>query len=147
MSYKIVIPARMASVRLPGKPLSMIGGHPLIEHVYRRAAASGAEEVVIATDSADIQSAAMAFGARAVMTAESHTSGSDRIAETADQLGWDDRVLIVNLQGDEPLMPPRCLDQVADLLRNDPDADVASLFAHVHDQDKDQDQGTLTFGV
>ncbi|MEE4219286.1 MAG: 3-deoxy-manno-octulosonate cytidylyltransferase [Xanthomonadales bacterium] len=134
MSYHIVIPARMASQRLPGKPLAMIGKKTLIEHVYRRAKAAGAESVVIATDTEEICQAAASFGARAVMTSTSHSSGSDRIAETAELLGWNDDVLIVNLQGDEPLMPPACLDQVACLLQEDPGADVASLFWHVSDQ-------------
>ena len=128
MSYHIVIPARMASRRLPGKPLALIGNKTLIEHVYRRAKAAGAESVVIATDSEEIRQAAASFAARAVMTSTSHCSGSDRIAEAAELLGWNDDVLIVNLQGDEPLMPPACLDQVARLLRDDPAADVASLF-------------------
>jgi len=120
-NYRIVIPARMASQRLPGKPLLEIAGRSLIEHVYRRACAAKADSVVIATDDRKI-------GAKVVMTSQEHESGSDRIAECADQLGWDDDQLIVNLQGDEPLMPPACLDQVADLLATDPDADVASLF-------------------
>lgn len=136
MSYRIVIPARMASQRLPGKPLAMIGSQPLIAHVYRRAKAAAAAEVVIATDSTEIRDAAGSFGARAVMTSDSHTSGSDRIAECADILGWEDDVLIVNLQGDEPLMPAACLNQVAALLEHDPRADVASLFSHIKEQDE-----------
>jgi 3-deoxy-manno-octulosonate cytidylyltransferase (CMP-KDO synthetase) len=127
-NYRIVIPARMASQRLPGKPLLEIAGRSLIEHVYRRACAAKADSVVIATDDRKIFTAAVNFGAEVVMTSQEHESGSDRIAECADQLGWDDDQLIVNLQGDEPLMPPACLDQVADLLATDPDADVASLF-------------------
>ena len=143
MSYHIVIPARMASERLPGKPLADIAGHPLIEHVYRRAAASGADEVVIATDSPDVQNAARAFGAKAVMASESHTSGSDRIAEAADLLGWSDEQLIVNLQGDEPLMPPLCLNQVAELLRRDETADVASLYWPVSDAEQARDPNVV----
>jgi 3-deoxy-manno-octulosonate cytidylyltransferase (CMP-KDO synthetase) len=134
MSYHIVIPARMASQRLPDKPLAMIGKRPLIEHVYCRARASGAESVVIATDSKEVCATAESFGAVAVMTSSRHTSGSDRIAECADILGWSDDVLIVNLQGDEPLMPPQCLDQVAELLRDDAAAEVASLYWPVSDQ-------------
>jgi len=126
--YQIVIPARMASQRLPGKPLLSIAGRSLLEHVYRQACKSGAGGVVIATDDRKIRDAAAAFGAEALMTSQSHQSGSDRIAECADQLGWTDEQLIVNLQGDEPLMPPACLDQVAELLAGDPQADVASLF-------------------
>ena len=126
--YRIVIPARMASQRLPGKPLLDIAGRPLLEHVYRQACKSGAGGIVIATDDRKIEQAAAAFGAEVLMTSQSHRSGSDRIAECADKLGWSDQQLIVNLQGDEPLMPPACLDQVAELLSGDPQADVASLF-------------------
>jgi 3-deoxy-manno-octulosonate cytidylyltransferase (CMP-KDO synthetase) len=126
--YRIVIPVRMASQRLPGKPLLKINGQTLIEHVYRRALESSAQSIVIATDSVEIQSAARAFGADAVMTADSHESGSDRLAECIDIMGWSDETLVVNLQGDEPLMPAACLDQVAGILNRDPDAAVASLY-------------------
>jgi len=126
--YSIVIPARMASQRLPGKPLLDIAGRPLIEHVYRRACCASATKVVIATDDRQIFEVARGFGAHTVMTSQAHQSGSDRIAECADQLGWSDEQLIVNLQGDEPLMPDACLDQVAGLLDGDPAADVASLY-------------------
>ena len=128
MEYNIVIPARMASQRLPGKPLLDIAGRPLIEHVFRQATRSSARLTVIATDDRQIFAAARNFGADVIMTALDHTSGSDRIAECADQLGWGDDQLIVNLQGDEPLMPPACLDQVAGLLCSVPAADVASLY-------------------
>lgn len=126
--YCIVIPARMASQRLPGKPLLRIGGYSLLEHVYRRASDSSAKTVVIATDSAEIQAAAAAFGAEAIMTSPAHESGSDRIAECIDIMGWPDDTRVVNLQGDEPLMPAACLDQVAAILEHDADADVASLY-------------------
>lgn len=126
--FHIVIPARLASQRLPDKPLADIHGRSLIEWVYTRARASAASSVVIATDSEEIARVAEGFGARAVLTSASHQSGSDRIAESADQLGWDDDALLVNLQGDEPLMPPACLDQVALLLSGNPDADAASLY-------------------
>ena len=126
--YHIVIPARLASQRLPGKPLVMIAGRPLIEHVWRRACEANAGSVVIATDSEQIFQAAASFGAEAVMTDAGHESGSDRIAECVDLKGWDDQTLIVNLQGDEPLMPPACLEQVAGLLQQDRSADVASLY-------------------
>ncbi len=126
--YRIVIPARMASQRLPGKPLLPINGRTLIEHVYRRALESSAQSVVIATDSDEIRSAAAAFGAEAVMTSGDHESGSDRIAECIDIMGWSDETLVVNLQGDEPLMPPACLDQVAGILHKAPEAAVASLY-------------------
>lgn len=130
--YHIVIPARMASERLPGKPLIEIAGRPLIEHVYRAARAASATQVVIATDAEAIAERARAFGAEVVMTSAAHQSGSDRIAECAERLGWDGRTVIVNLQGDEPLMPPACLDQVAELLAADSEggfaADAASLW-------------------
>jgi 3-deoxy-manno-octulosonate cytidylyltransferase (CMP-KDO synthetase) len=128
MSYRIVIPARLASQRLPDKPLAQIGPATLIEHVFRRGRSSTASSVVIATDSPRIVEVAEGFGARAVLTSAAHTSGSDRIAECVDQFGWADDELVVNLQGDEPLMPPGCLDQVARLLETHAEADVASLY-------------------
>ena len=128
VAYHIVIPARMASQRLPGKPLLDIAGKPLIEWVYQRACASAAQSVVIATDDQAIARAAAAFGARVVMTSSEHRSGSDRIAECAELLSWTEDTLVVNLQGDEPLMPSACLDQVAALLDTHHRADVASLY-------------------
>jgi len=127
-AYHIVIPARMASQRLPGKPLIAIGGQSLIEHVYRQACRAVAQSVVIATDSDEIHAAVEQFGGDAVMTSPDHQSGSDRIAECVDIMGWPDDTLVVNLQGDEPLMPPACLDQAAGLLHKAPDADAASLY-------------------
>jgi len=143
MSYHIVIPARLESQRLPEKPLALIGHRPLIEHVWRRAKASRAESVVIATDSDRVRTVAEGFGARVVMTSSSHTSGSDRIAECAELLGWGDDVFIVNLQGDEPLMPAACLDQVARLLRDDDAADVASLFWHLQEWSEAKDPNVV----
>jgi len=118
----------MASQRLPGKPLLDIGGKTLIEHVYGRACMAAAQTVVIATDDPAILRVADSFGATVVMTSAAHASGSDRIAECIDFLGWSDETLVVNLQGDEPLMPPACLDQAAALLAEDPAAEVASLY-------------------
>jgi 3-deoxy-manno-octulosonate cytidylyltransferase (CMP-KDO synthetase) len=129
--YVIVIPARYDSQRLPGKLLLEVQGKPLLEHVWKRAGESGASQVVIATDDDRILHAAQRFGARVEMTASSHRSGSDRIAECAAAMGWDREQIIVNLQGDEPLMPPDCLDQVAKLLETRPDADVATLYAEI----------------
>lgn len=127
-SFHIVIPARMTSQRLPGKPLAEIAGKPLVQHVFERALESAARQVVIATDSEDVLMAARSFGAEAIMTSAAHPSGSDRIAECTDLSGWDDDAVVVNLQGDEPLMPAACLDQVANLLESTPGADVASLY-------------------
>jgi len=136
LRYNIIIPARMASQRLPRKPLLMIAGCPLLELVYRQACRANADRIVIATDDSEIFEVACGFGAEAIMTSDKHESGSDRIAECANQLNWDDEQILVNLQGDEPLMPPACLDQVAALLESDPQADVASLFWPLDDSEE-----------
>jgi 3-deoxy-manno-octulosonate cytidylyltransferase (CMP-KDO synthetase) len=127
-AYHIVIPARFASERLPGKVLLDLAGQPLLQHVWQRACESAAESVIIATDDERIAKAAEEFGAHIVMTRSDHQSGSDRIAECATKLGWPDDQLVVNLQGDEPLMPSACLDQVAALLDQRADCEVASLY-------------------
>lgn len=134
--YRIVIPARMASERLPGKPLQDLAGAPLIARVWARAGGSAASQVVIATDTPEIREAAESFGAECVMTRPDHASGSDRIAECVEILGWPEETIVVNLQGDEPLMPPECLDQVAGLLDADNEADAASLYQAVDDPDE-----------
>lgn len=126
--YHIVIPARMASERLPDKPLLRIAGRTLIEHVYQKAQQSSAASVVVATDSHKICDAVRSFGGDAVMTSPAHNSGSDRLAECMNIKGWLNDALVVNLQGDEPLMPPACLDQAAAILQQDEDAAVASLY-------------------
>lgn len=141
--YRIVIPARMASHRLPGKPLIEINGRSLIEHVYLRARASSAQSVVIATDCEKIHYACSSFGADSVMTSPEHQSGSDRIAECLDILGWPDATLVVNLQGDEPLMPPACLDQAAEILHAAPDADVASLYWPIESAQEVEDSNVV----
>ncbi len=143
MSYKIVIPARYASTRLPGKPLAILAGKTMLEWVYLAATASAASEVAIATDDSRIESAATEFGAQVVMTADTHLSGSERIAECCRILGWSDDSLIVNLQGDEPLMPSTCLDQVANLLQNNPDAEIASLYWPITDIDEFNDPNAV----
>lgn len=127
-AYHIVIPARYASERLPGKVLLDLAGQTLLQHVWQRAIESSAESVVIATDSESIVTVAKEFGAQVVLTRSDHQSGSDRIAECATSLAWPDDHLVVNLQGDEPLMPPACLDQVAALLDQQADCEVASLY-------------------
>ena len=124
--YHIVIPARYASERLPGKILLELAGKPLIQHVWQRAIESSAESVIIATDDERIVTAAKAFGAEVVLTRSDHQSGSDRIAECANQLGWSDDQLVVNLQGDEPTMPAILINQCAALL-DDATADIATL--------------------
>ncbi|MFO1410473.1 MAG: NTP transferase domain-containing protein [Steroidobacteraceae bacterium] len=114
--YRVVIPARYASTRLPGKPLVKLKGRPLIQWVYERARRSRAAEVLVATDDERIAEAATACGAPVVMTSIVHASGTDRIAEVAAQRGWEDAEVVVNLQGDEPLMPEALIDQAAGLL-------------------------------
>ena len=126
MAYRVVIPARYASTRFPGKPLIDIQGKPMIWHVYQRALESHADEVVVATDDQRIADAVMAFDGYVVMTHE-HNSGTDRIAEVSNSLGWPDDTIVVNLQGDEPLMPPELLDQVANALADKPEASMSTL--------------------
>ncbi len=129
--FRVVIPARYASVRLPGKVLLPIGGKPMLQRVYERAAGAGAARVLIATDDERIARAARAFGAPAVMTAPSHPSGTDRIAEVARAEHWAASDIVVNLQGDEPLMPAALIGQVATLLESAPHADIATLAAAI----------------
>lgn len=124
--FVVVIPARYASTRLPGKALLDIHGKPMLQHVYERATESGAGKVVIATDDDRIAEAAEAFGAAVCMTGDQHQSGTERIAEVADLMDWNDEQVVVNLQGDEPSMPPQLLDQCATLL-DDATADIATL--------------------
>lgn len=124
--FAVVIPSRYASQRLPGKPLVDIRGKPMIRHVYERACASAATDVIIATDDDRIAQAADAFGAKVYMTSAHHRSGTERIAEVADIMDWPDEQVVVNLQGDEPTMPPQLIDQCA-LLLDDATADIATL--------------------
>jgi 3-deoxy-manno-octulosonate cytidylyltransferase (CMP-KDO synthetase) len=116
LDFVVAIPARLASTRLPQKPLRLIAGKPMIAHVVARALAAGAREVVVATDVERIAAVALACGVRAAMTRADHPSGSDRLAEAAAALGWDDAQAIVNLQGDEPLAPVSGIRAVARLL-------------------------------
>lgn len=129
--FRVVIPARFGSVRLPGKALLPLAGKPLVQWVYEGARAAGAAEILIATDDARILDSARAFGADAVMTAASHASGTDRIAEVARAQRWPAGDIVVNLQGDEPLMPPALIRQVAALLESAPQADVATLATDI----------------
>lgn len=129
--FRVVIPARYASVRLPGKVLLSICGKPVLQWVYDRARASAADEVLIATDDLLIVSAAHSFGAQTVMTAATHQSGTDRIAEVARLRGWAESDIVVNVQGDEPLMPPVLIDQVAQVLESNPGCGIATLASAV----------------
>jgi len=125
--FYVAIPARFGSTRLHGKPLLEIHGRPMIELVHERAVSSGARAVVIATDDERIRSVAEGFGAEVVMTRPDHLSGTDRIAEAAERLQWPDDAIIVNLQGDEPHMPPALIRQVARALATHPQAGIATL--------------------
>jgi 3-deoxy-manno-octulosonate cytidylyltransferase (CMP-KDO synthetase) len=131
--FRVVIPARFASMRLPGKPLALIAGRPMIQWVWERAAESGAAEVLIATDHDGIAAACRDFGAEVCMTKPEHASGTDRIAEVAAQRGWDEDAVVVNVQGDEPLLPPALVRQVAELLLLHPEADLGTLGTPIHD--------------
>jgi len=124
--FVVVIPARYASTRLPGKALREINGKPMLQHVFERGSESRATEVVIATDDERIADAASVFGAMACMTGNQHRSGTERIAEVADLLDWADDQIVVNLQGDEPAMPAMLINQCAELL-DDATADIATL--------------------
>ncbi len=143
MSFRIVIPARYASTRLPGKPLLPIAGRPMVEHVWRRALGTGASEVLIATDDDRIASVARAFGADVVMTSADHPSGTDRLAEVARLRHWADDTVIVNVQGDEPLLPPANVIQVAELLAAHPQAAIATLKTPINDADDFQDPNVV----
>jgi len=125
--FRVVIPARYASTRLPGKVLLPIGGKPMLQWGYERARAAGAREVLIATDDERIGNAARAFGAQPVMTANTHATGTDRIAEVARQRNWSAQEIVVNVQADEPLIPAALITQVAELLERQPGAQVATL--------------------
>ena len=140
--FRVVIPARYASSRLPGKPLADIGGRPMIAWVHERAAASGAAEVVVATDDERVAEAARAHGARVEMTGAHHQSGTDRVAEVAGRLRWADDDIVVNVQGDEPLVPPALIAQVARLLAASPDAAIATLATPVERPEELADPST-----
>lgn len=129
MSFTVLIPARLASTRLPNKPLADIGGLPMIVRVAQRAALSQAGKVVVATDTADIQQACLAHGVNCVLTRADHPTGSDRLAEACAQLGLDGDDVVVNVQGDEPLMDPALIDACAQLLLQRTDC-VMSTAAH-----------------
>ncbi len=133
MSFTIVIPARYGSSRLPGKPLRDIAGKPMIQHVYQRALASKADNVIIATDDQRIEQVALDFGATVCMTRADHPSGTDRLAEVAQQLHFNDDDIIVNVQGDEPCLPASLINQVADDLVQHPEADIATLYSLITD--------------
>ena len=127
MQFIVVIPARYASTRLPGKPLRDIKGIPMIQHVWQQASKSNAARVVIATDDRRIEEVATAFGAEVCMTRDDHVSGTDRLQEVAQLLGLENEQVVVNVQGDEPMIPPEVINQVASNLERSATAGVATL--------------------
>ncbi len=132
--FKVVIPARLASTRLPGKPLLDIGGKPMVVRVAEQAAQSGAQQIIIATDHPDIAAATQAHGFAAAMTRADHSSGTDRIAEVVAQQGWADDAIVVNVQGDEPLIPPALIRAVAQHLHDHPECAIATACHPIHDE-------------
>ena len=131
--FTVVIPVRYGSTRLPGKPLELIAGKPMFQWVWQQSIASRASRVVIATDDVRIEAAAAKFDAEVVMTQRDHPSGTDRLAEVARILNIADSELIVNVQGDEPLIPPALINQVAQLLADHPNGQMATLSEAVTD--------------
>jgi 3-deoxy-manno-octulosonate cytidylyltransferase (CMP-KDO synthetase) len=132
-AFTVVIPARYGSSRFPGKPLETIAGKPMVQWVWEQARKSSAARVVVATDDARILEACKGFGAEVLMTRPDHNSGTDRLAEVALALGLAPDAIVVNVQGDEPLIPPAVIDQVAANLAAHPEAGIATLAEPIED--------------
>ena len=143
MSFSVVIPARFAANRLPGKPLLDICGKPMIQHTYEKALASKAKSVTIATDDLRIKDVAEGFGAQVCMTSSAHTSGTDRIQEVATQLKLKDQEVIVNVQADEPLLPPAAINQVVQNLQTRDGVGIATLCELVTEQGEIDDANVV----
>jgi 3-deoxy-manno-octulosonate cytidylyltransferase (CMP-KDO synthetase) len=135
VQFRVVIPARYASSRLPGKPLADIAGRPMVLHVLDRALQAGAQAVVVATDDTRVKAVVENAGYHALMTGEHHASGTERLVEVVETLGWDDDTLVVNVQGDEPLIEPALIREVALQLALRDDAVMATLAHPIHDLD------------
>ena len=134
MKFHVIIPARYASTRFPGKPLADLAGKPMVVHVCERAAKSGAAGVHVATDDKRIFDVVKAHGHRAILTRADHASGTDRLAEAARKLSLKDAEIVVNVQGDEPLIAPRLIAQVGNLLSKKPKASVSTACHAIHDE-------------
>jgi len=132
-AFFAVIPARLASTRLPNKPLADIAGKPMVVRVAERAAQSGAARVIVATDHAEVEAACQQHGIEAMTTRADHPSGTDRIAEVAANIGWGDDAIVVNVQGDEPLIAPELIRAVAETLAEKPDAAIATAAQPITD--------------
>ncbi|MCR1836401.1 3-deoxy-manno-octulosonate cytidylyltransferase [Rodentibacter caecimuris] len=135
MSFTVIIPARFSSSRLPGKPLAEIVGKPMIQHVFEKARQSGASRVIIATDNENVEKIAQGFGAEVCMTSEHHNSGTERLAEVVEKLAIPDDEIIVNIQGDEPLIPPVIVRQVAENLAKF-NVNMATLAVKIHEAEE-----------
>ena len=133
MDYTVIIPARMASSRLPDKPLADIAGLPMVVRVAQRAAQSGARRVVVAADDPRVVATCQHHGVEALLTRQDHVSGSDRLAEACELLGLSDDALVVNVQGDEPLIPAALIDEVARVLAERPEADMGTAAHTIHE--------------
>jgi 3-deoxy-manno-octulosonate cytidylyltransferase (CMP-KDO synthetase) len=134
LKFHVIIPARYASTRFPGKPLADLAGKPMVVRVCERAAKSGAAGVHVATDDQRIADAVRAHGHRAIMTRAVHPSGTDRLAEAARKLDLKERDIVVNVQGDEPLIPPKLIAQVGHLLHKKHEASVSTACHAIHDE-------------
>ena len=134
LSFHVVIPARHASTRLQGKPLLPIAGKPMVVRVAEQAAQSGAQQIWIATDHHAISNAVHEHGFKACLTKQTHTSGTDRIAEVVEQRNWPDETIVVNVQGDEPLIPPGLIRAVAQHLHDHPECAIATACHAIHDE-------------
>jgi len=134
LAFHVVIPARYASTRLHGKPLLPIAGKPMVVRVAEQAAQSGAQQIWIATDHHAVSNAVHEHGFKACLTKESHTSGTDRIAEVVEQRNWPDDTIVVNVQGDEPLIPPMLIRSVAQHLYDHPECSIATACHVIHDE-------------
>ncbi|WP_416308679.1 3-deoxy-manno-octulosonate cytidylyltransferase [Neptunicella sp. SCSIO 80796] len=133
MQFTVVIPARYASSRFPGKPLADIHGKPMIQHVYQRATEAGASQVIVATDDRRIADVVEGFGGQLCMTSDQHESGTERLAEVVDILGLDNDEIVVNVQGDEPFIPAVNIQQVAENLHAFNQAEMATLAVRISD--------------
>lgn len=142
-TFRVVIPARYASTRFPGKALAMLSGKPVIQHVHERASESQAEEVIIATDDERIAQVCRGFGADVAMTRAYHESGTDRVAEVAEQRHWSEDCVVVNVQGDAPLIPGSSIDQVAGLLAGNTAADIATLCSEISEPSQFHDPNAV----
>lgn len=143
VEFHVLIPARLESTRLPDKALADVAGRPLVVRVMERAMAAAGSRVHVATDSPAIAEAVAGAGGTPVLTGAEHESGTSRLAEAVDALGLDDSALVVNLQGDEPLMPPACIRRVAALLVEQPDCRMGTLYAPLESEDQWRDPGVV----